>query len=102
MRDNELHLNRRETDVKGPHEAGGILYKTREATPGKEGRKLGRSGPRTADPAHFEAQLPPPLDLVANQTIYTPEDERHAGIHSSSATEEQRSLRDTISERRVV
>jgi hypothetical protein len=25
LRDKELHLNRRETDVKGPHAVGGIL-----------------------------------------------------------------------------
>jgi hypothetical protein len=44
----------------------------------------------------------PPFDLAAIQAIYSPEARRHASILSSSAAEEQRSLRDTISERRVV
>jgi hypothetical protein len=32
----------------------------------------------------------PPFDLAANWTIYSPEAESHASIHSSSAVEEQR------------
>jgi hypothetical protein len=44
----------------------------------------------------------PPFDLAASQTIYSPLAESHTSIPSSSATEEHRSLRDTISERRVV
>jgi hypothetical protein len=36
------------------------------------------------------------------RTIYSPLAKSYASIHSSSAVEEQRSERDTISERRVV
>jgi hypothetical protein len=57
--------------------------------------------PRLAGPTHFEAQSPP-FDLVASRAIYSPLTESHGGINSSSAAEEQRSLRDTISEMRVV
>jgi hypothetical protein len=45
---------------------------------------------------------PPPFDLGASRAIYSPLTESHASIHLSSAAEEQRSLRDTIFERRVV
>jgi hypothetical protein len=44
----------------------------------------------------------PPFELDASWAIYSPLTESHASIHSSSAAEEQRSLRDTISEMRVV
>jgi hypothetical protein len=74
---------------------------TREPTPGEGGRGLGRNGPRPADQAHFEAQSAP-FDLAASRAIYSPLTESQASIHSSSTAEEQRSLRDTISERRVV
>jgi hypothetical protein len=57
--------------------------------------------PRPAGPARFEAQSPP-FDLDASQAIYSPLTESHTSINSSSAAEEQRSLRDTISEMRVV
>jgi hypothetical protein len=43
-----------------------------------------------------------PFDLGASRAIYSPLTESHAAINSSSAAEEQRSLRDTISEMRVV
>jgi hypothetical protein len=66
------------------------------------GPKWAQAGrPRPAGPSHFEVQSAP-FDLAASQTIYSPLAESHARIHSSSAAEEQRSLRDTISERRVV
>jgi hypothetical protein len=55
--------------------------------------------PRPAGPAHFEAQS---ADLDASRAIYSPLTESHASTNSSSAAEEQRSLRDTISEMRVV
>jgi hypothetical protein len=42
------------------------------------------------------------FDLATIQTIYRHRVKSHTSIHSSSAAEEQRSLRDTISERRVV
>jgi hypothetical protein len=38
----------------------------------------------------------------ASRAIYIPLTESHASINSSSTAEEQRSLRDTISEMRVV
>jgi hypothetical protein len=44
----------------------------------------------------------PPFDLDASRAIYNPLTESHISINSSSAAEEQRSLRDTISEMRVV
>jgi hypothetical protein len=59
------------------------------------------SWPRPADPDHFEAQSTP-FDLDASRTIYSPLTKSHTSIHSSSAAEEQRSLRDTILERRVM
>jgi hypothetical protein len=43
-----------------------------------------------------------PFDLVASLVIYSLLTESHTSINSSSAAEEQRSLRDTISEMRVV
>jgi hypothetical protein len=43
-----------------------------------------------------------PFDLIASRVIYSPLTESHASTNSSSAAEEQRSLRDTISEMRVV
>jgi hypothetical protein len=43
-----------------------------------------------------------PFALAANRAIYSPLTESHASINSSSAAEEQRSLRDTISEMWVV
>jgi hypothetical protein len=44
----------------------------------------------------------PPFDLDASQDIYSPLTESHTSINSSSAAEKVRSLRDTISEMRVV
>jgi hypothetical protein len=44
----------------------------------------------------------PPFDLDASRAIYSPLTESHPSINSSSAAKEQRSLRDTISEMRVV
>jgi hypothetical protein len=44
----------------------------------------------------------PLFDLGASRAIYSPLTERHARTNSSSAAEEQRSLRDTSSEMRVV
>jgi hypothetical protein len=56
----------------------------------------GRPAQPTSRPSH------PSFDLAANRTIYSPEAKSHARINSSSTAKEQRSLRDTISERRVV
>jgi hypothetical protein len=44
----------------------------------------------------------PPFDLDASRAIYSPLTVSHASIHSSFAAEEQRILRDTISEMRVL
>jgi hypothetical protein len=44
----------------------------------------------------------PPFDLDASRAIYSPLTESHAEIYSSSAAEERRSLRDTMSEMKVV
>jgi hypothetical protein len=44
----------------------------------------------------------PPFDLGASRAIYSPLTESHTSINSSPAAEEQRSLRGTISEMRVV
>jgi hypothetical protein len=73
------------------------------------GRRRPRNGPKWAQvrqprptgPARFEAQSAP-FDLGASQGIYSPLTESHASTNSSSAAEEQRSLRDTISKMRVV
>jgi hypothetical protein len=79
---------------------------TREATSGEGGRGMGRSGPRPAGPGRPAQPISrpsrPPFDLDASRAIYSPLTESHASINSSSAAEEQRSLRDTISEMRVV
>jgi hypothetical protein len=60
-----------------------------EVGPGRPARRI--SGPSR-----------PPFDLAAIWTIYSPKAKSHASMHSSSAAEEQRSKRKTISERRVV
>jgi hypothetical protein len=66
------------------------------------GPKWAQAGrPRPAGPAHSGAQSAP-FDLATLLTIYSPEAKSHASINSSSTAEEQRSLRETISERRVV
>jgi hypothetical protein len=68
----------------------------------RTGPKWAQAGrPRPAGPAHFRAQSAP-FDLDASLAIYSPLAERHTGTNSSPAAEEQRSLRDTISEMRVV
>jgi hypothetical protein len=58
------------------------------------------SRPRPAQPILRPSQ--PPFDLDASRAIYSPLTKSHGGTNSSSAVEEQRSLRDTISEMRVV
>jgi hypothetical protein len=64
------------------------------------GSNTGRRRPRTG--SKWAQSGRPPFDLDASRAIYSPLIERHALINSSSAAEEQRSLRDTISEMRVV
>jgi hypothetical protein len=65
------------------------------------GMGLGRSA-QAGRPSLFGGPVGLPFDLVASRAIYSPLTESHASINSSSAAEEQRSLRDTISEMRVV
>jgi hypothetical protein len=67
----------------------------------KEAADWAEVGPgRPAQPTSRPSR--PPFDLPASRAIYSPLTESHGRIHSSSAAEEQRSLRDTILERRVV
>jgi hypothetical protein len=67
----------------------------------KEAADWAEVGPgRPAQPISRPSR--PPFDLDAYRAIYSPLTESHGGINSSSAAEEQRSLRDTISEMRVV
>jgi hypothetical protein len=69
------------------------------------GRRRPRTGPKWVQagrPSPFRGPVGPPFDLGASQAIYSPLTESHASINSSSAAEEQRTLRDTISEKRVV
>jgi hypothetical protein len=74
------------------------------------GTNVGRRRPRTGlkwaqagRPRTFRGPVaPPPFDLGASRAIYSPLTESHASTNSSSAAEEQRSLRDSISEMRVV
>jgi hypothetical protein len=67
----------------------------------KEATNWAEVGPdRLAQPISRPSR--PPFDLDAFGAIYSPLTESHISINSSSAAEEQRSLRDTISEMRVV
>jgi hypothetical protein len=70
LRDKELHLNRGEIDVKGPHAEGRILLKTREASSTKEATKWVEMGPgRSAQP--ISGPIRAPFDLAVIHTIYT-------------------------------
>jgi hypothetical protein len=67
----------------------------------KEATNWAEMGPgRSAQ--HVSRPSRPPFDLGASRAICSPLTESHASINSSSAAEEQRCLRDTISEMRVV
>jgi hypothetical protein len=67
----------------------------------KEATNWAEMGPgRSAQPVLRPSW--PPFDLGGSRPIYSPLTESHASINSSSAAEEQRSLRGTISEMRVV
>jgi hypothetical protein len=79
----------------------GKFEKTREELGGNRGR-TGLKRAQTDRPSPFRARFGAPFDLDAIRTIYSPLAKSHTSIHSSFAAEEQRSLRDTISERRVV
>jgi hypothetical protein len=65
------------------------------------GKGPGRSA-QAGRPSLFRSPISLPFDLIASRVIYSPLTESHASINSSSAAEEQKSLRDTISEMRVV
>jgi hypothetical protein len=78
----------------------GKQHRAKEATDWAE-MGPGRSA-QDGRPSPFRGPVSPPFDLVASRAIYSPLTESHASTKSSSATEEQRSLRDTISEMRVV
>jgi hypothetical protein len=75
----------------------GKQHESKEATDWAE---LGLGRP--AQPSPFWGPVGLPFDLVASRAIYRPLTESHASTNSSSAAEELRSLRDTISEIRVV
>jgi hypothetical protein len=64
------------------------------------GRRSSRTGPKWAQ--LISRPNRPPFDLGVSRAIYSPLTESHTSINSSSAAEEQRSLRDTISEMRTV
>jgi hypothetical protein len=78
----------------------GKQHRAKEATDYAE-MGPGRSA-QAGRPILFRGPVGLPFDLVASRAIYSPLTESHASINSSSAAEEPRSLRDTISEMRVV
>ena len=100
------YLNREENDVKDPHATRQKLRKSREAS----GRKLRVNRAEEAlgwstqagRPDRFPGRFATPFDLAPIRAIYSPRAKFQLSSHSSFAAEEQRSLRDTISERRVV
>jgi hypothetical protein len=71
----------------------GKLYQTKEDTDWV-GMGPGRSA-QAGRPSLFRGLVGLPFDLVASRAIYNPLTESHASTNSSSAAEEQRSLRDT-------
>jgi hypothetical protein len=77
----------------------GKKHQAKEATEWAE-MGPGRSA-QAGRPSPFQGPVAP-FDLDASWAIYSPLTESHESTNSSSAAEEQRSLRDTISEMRVV
>jgi hypothetical protein len=76
---------------------------TRDHMQKGEGSRM--AGPKWAQarrPSPFQGPVSLPLDLAASRAIYSPLTESHGRTSSSSVAEEQRSLRDTTSGRRVV
>jgi hypothetical protein len=106
LQDKEIHPIRRETDDKGPHAKGGgsrrlgKQYQTKEDT-GWAWMGPGRSA-QAGRPSLIQGPVGLPFDLIASRVIYSPLTESHGGINTSSAAMEQRSLRDSILEIRVV
>jgi hypothetical protein len=78
----------------------GKQHQAKEATDWAE-MGPGRSA-QSGRPSLFRGPVGLPFDLVASRAIYSPLTESHGSTNSSSAAEEPRSLRDTISEMRVV
>jgi hypothetical protein len=78
----------------------GKQHRAKEATDWAE-MGPGRSA-QASRPSPFRGPVDPLFDLDASRAIYSPLTESHVGTNSSSAAEEQRSLRDTISELRVM
>jgi hypothetical protein len=72
----------------------------------KEATNWAEMGPgrlaQVGRPSPFRGPASPPFDLDASWVIYIPLTKSHTSTNSSSAAEEQKSLRDTISEMRVV
>jgi hypothetical protein len=72
----------------------------------KEATDWAEMGPgqsaQASRPSLFQGPVDLPFDLVESRAIYSPLTESHASTNSSSAAEEQRSLRGTISDMRVV
>jgi hypothetical protein len=78
----------------------GKQHQTKEATNWAQVGP-GRSA-QAGRPCPFRGPVGLPFDLDASRAIYSPLTESHTSINLSSAVEEPRSLRDTISEMRVV
>jgi hypothetical protein len=77
--------------------------KTLEDSGSNTGQRRPQTGPKWSAQAGRPAHpVGPSFDLAANRTIYSPDAKSHTRINSSSTAKEQRSLRDTISERRFV
>jgi hypothetical protein len=72
----------------------------------KEATSRAETGPgqsaQAGRPNLFRGPVSAPFDLDASRAIYIPLTESHASINLSSTAEEQRSVRDTILEMRVV
>jgi hypothetical protein len=68
---------------------------------GRGSRRHGKQH-RAKEDTNWAETVDLPFDLVASLAIYSLLTESHASSNSSSAAEEQKSLRDTISEMRVV
>jgi hypothetical protein len=78
----------------------GKQHRAKEATNWAE-MGPGRSS-HAGRPSPFRGPVGPRFDLGASRAIYIPLTESYASINSSSAAEEQISLRDNISEMRVM
>jgi hypothetical protein len=80
---------------------GGGSRRLRKQRRAKEAADWAELGPgRPAQPISRPSR--PPFDLDASRAIYSPPDREPRSMNSSSAAKEQRSLRGTISEMRVV